>query len=203
MSEKSCRQEHRHCTGVLCIVLVVGLFGIMMNYASVINEKDNIITSLNSEISNYQDQVADLQDQVTNLQETNTILRNLVNALNRITNITGLGTVEISWYNAYFTSNRTKLGMIVTVVNNSSVQAENVSLVINVLFYNFVPHNNTFEYVERSMNFTIEIKRLDLGEWYVLQKFIDAPEGEGWHFSVDFTLYVNGVETDHKSFGCY
>jgi len=188
--------------GTLCIILVVGLIGTMISYASVINEKDNTIASLNSEISSLQDQVADLQDQITNLQnevanlqDLSPILINQMEIINHTTNINGLGTVRISWFNFYSTSNGTKLGVAAAIVNNSSVPAENVSLIVNVLFYNYI--------TEHSTNLTIEIERLDIGDWCMLQRSTEVPEGEGWHFSVDFTLYVNGVETDHQSIGCY
>lgn len=188
--------------GVMCIILVFGLMGTVMSYTSVVSEKDNTITSLNSDVSSLQDQVSDLQDQITNLQnevanlqDLSPILINQMEIINHTTNIDGLGTVRISWFNFYSTSNGTKLGVAAAIVNNSSVPAENVSLIVNVLFYNYI--------TEHSTNLTIEIERLDIGDWCSLQKSIEVPEGEGWHFSVDFTLYVNGVETDHQSIGCY
>ena len=196
--------------GVMCIILVFGLIGTVMSYASAISEKDNTIASLNSEVSSLQDQVADLQDQiinlqneVTNLQDLDAILLNQVEIINHTINLNGLGSVGISWFNAYYTSNGTKLGVAVVIVNNSSVPVENVSLTIGVLFYNAIPHDDVLEYIEHSTNLTTEIERLDIGNWYTLQRSIAVPEGEGWHFSVDFILYVNRVEIDRQSFGCY
>ena len=188
--------------GALCIILTVGLIWTTICYTSLINDRNITITSLNSEISGLQDEILDMQDQITDLQNEVTnlhdlcvILFNQMEIINHTTNINGLGTVELSWYNAYFTSNGTKLGVTATIVNNSSIPAENISLVIDVSFYNYT--------TEHSTNFSIRIERLDIGEWYSLQKNIDVPEGIDWHFSVNFTLCVNEIETDHHSIGCY
>ena len=174
--------------GTICVILAVGLIGTIMSYTSMISEKDNTITSLISQIQILQDNVTDLQNQMTHMQ---ILLKNL----NDIINLNETDTAKISWFNAWTTPDETKLNITATIVNYNNIPAEKVSLIIKVLFY-----NNT---IERSTNYTIDIERLDTGDWYSLQKTIDVPEGEGWHFSVDFTLYVDGVEIDHQSFGCY
>lgn len=46
--------------GITCIVLAIGLVGAVMNYTSIISEKDNTIASLNSEIANFQEKIDDL-----------------------------------------------------------------------------------------------------------------------------------------------
>ncbi len=176
--------------GTICVILAVGLIGTIMSYTSMISEKDNTITSLISQIQILQDNVTDLQNRIANLQ-------NELNALHGIFNPNVSETLRISWIRAGFTSNETKFGIAATVVNNGSVPAENISLTINILFYKFIPQ------IERSINRTIEIERLEIGEWCTLQSSVAVPEGESWFFLVDFTLYVNGVETDHQSFGTY
>jgi len=176
--------------GTIFIILAVGLMGTIMSYTSIISEKDNIITSLISQVQILQDNVTDLQNRIANLQ-------NELNALHGIFNPNVSETLRISWIRAGFTSNETKFSIAATVVNNGSVPAENISLTINILFYKFIPQ------IERSTNRTIEIERLEIGEWCTLQSSVAVPEGESWLFLVDFTLYVNGIETDHQSFGSF
>jgi hypothetical protein len=36
--------------GIICIILAVGLIGAIMNYASILKEKDGVIASLNSQV---------------------------------------------------------------------------------------------------------------------------------------------------------
>jgi predicted PurR-regulated permease PerM len=169
--------------GVLCIILVISLTGTIMSFTSMIGEKDNIITSLISQVQILQDNVTDLQNEL--------------NELHGIFNPNVSETLRISWIRAGFTSNETKFSIAATIVNNGSVPAENISLTINILFYKFIPQ------IERSTNRTIEIERLEIGEWCTLQSSVAVPEGESWFFLADFTLYVNGVETDHQSFGSF
>jgi hypothetical protein len=46
--------------GVICIFLAVCLLGAISNYTSIINERDNTISSLNSQITNMQNQLNSL-----------------------------------------------------------------------------------------------------------------------------------------------
>jgi len=175
--------------GTICIILTVGLIGTIMSYTSIIGENYNTIVSLNSQISSLQNEIANLQNQVIILQ----------NQVNDITNLCGLGTIKISWFNAWLTPDENKLNITATIVNNGSIPAKNFSLKIDVLFYQMSPQNNT----RISTNRTFEIGELNINDFRTINWSVTWPEGEGWHFSVDFTLYVNGVETDHQSFGCY
>jgi hypothetical protein len=172
----------------ICAILTIGLIWAIISYTSIINEKNNTINSLNIQISNFEDQITNLQYQITHMQV-------LIKNLNDVFNLNGTATAKISWFNAWTTPDETKLNITATIVNYNNIPVEKVSLIVKVLFY-----NNT---VERSTNYTIDIERLGIGDWYSLQKTIDVPEGKGWHFSVDFILYINGAETDHQSFGCY
>jgi hypothetical protein len=46
--------------GIICIILIVGLLGVVANYTSIINDKDNTILSGGSQASNLQRQVNNL-----------------------------------------------------------------------------------------------------------------------------------------------
>jgi cell division protein FtsL len=79
--------------GIICIILVVGLVGAIANYTSIINgkddtittknsqiaDKDNTISSLNSQVSSKDSQISSLTTQNTNLQNQVTDLTNNVN----------------------------------------------------------------------------------------------------------------------------
>jgi hypothetical protein len=56
--------------GIICIVLVIGLVGAIAEYTSMINDKDNTISSQASQISSYQNQVSDLTGKLDLSQNT-------------------------------------------------------------------------------------------------------------------------------------
>jgi hypothetical protein len=53
--------------GIICIILVVALVGAVMNYTSMVNGKDGIIASLDSQILDKDDTLSSLNFQVANL----------------------------------------------------------------------------------------------------------------------------------------
>jgi DNA gyrase/topoisomerase IV subunit A len=97
--------------GIVAIIILVGLVGAIANYTSIINGKDNTITTRNSEIANKNIQISNLQTWLdgnkTLLTQTQTWLTGnltLINTLNtQITNlqdqISGLNS-QISSLNA-------------------------------------------------------------------------------------------------------
>jgi archaellum component FlaC len=58
-------------SGIICILLAVSLVGAIANYTSIINAKDNIITSKESAINNLNSQIASKNSQIT--ENNNTI----------------------------------------------------------------------------------------------------------------------------------
>jgi hypothetical protein len=56
--------------GIVCLILLASLVGAIVNYTSVISEKDSTITAKNSQISSLNSQVSSLQDQVNILNST-------------------------------------------------------------------------------------------------------------------------------------
>jgi hypothetical protein len=55
--------------GIMCIILAVGLIGVVANYTSIISGKDNAITSKEGTISSLNSQVANLTD-IANLDKS-------------------------------------------------------------------------------------------------------------------------------------
>jgi len=66
--------------GIICIILAVGLVGVVANYTSIISSKDDTISSLNLQITSKDSQISSLNSQIANLQ-------NQVNDLNSVINL--------------------------------------------------------------------------------------------------------------------
>jgi len=56
--------------GIICIILAVGLIGAIINYTSILKEKDGVIASLNSQVMSKDAQIVDLQSQIDDLNAT-------------------------------------------------------------------------------------------------------------------------------------
>ena len=83
-----------------------------------------------------------------------------------------------------------------TIINNGSVSAENISLLVNVLYYQLPTKSQN--HTERSMNLTLELDRLEVSESSANHFNLQIPGGKPWHHSVDFIVYVDGVKTDYR-----
>jgi hypothetical protein len=186
--KKAVRRDIAIVLGTICIILAVGLVGMIVNYASIISGDRFTIASLDSQVSTLQNQVTTLQNQV--------------NILNGIFYPSRSKTVRISWFEAWPTPDRTKLGITVTIFNNGSVPAENVSLIIDIN-YTSSPQLpvGLLNVTEGATNLTTEVKRLEIGDSYTLRWFAGTPGGKLQWYSVDCTVYVNGVKTDHQGLG--
>jgi cell division protein FtsL len=93
--------------GIMCIVLTVGLVGAIANYTSMINDKNNTISSLNSQISSLGSQISSLNhsiaekdSQISDLNGSNNYLQSQINDLYNITNLKN----SLIWQNATFRS---------------------------------------------------------------------------------------------------
>jgi len=64
--------------GLVCIILAVGLIGVFAYYAPTINDKNNMISSLDAQISKLNSNVTDLQKQITS---DNTAINSLTSDL--------------------------------------------------------------------------------------------------------------------------
>lgn len=64
--------------GIICIVLVVGLVGAIAYYTLTINDKNNTISSLNSQITDKDSQISSLNFQVSDLQNVTSELARTV-----------------------------------------------------------------------------------------------------------------------------
>jgi len=195
MSEKKVvRRDIAIALGTICMILAVGSIGVIANYVSIVSGYRVTIASLNSQVSTLQNQVTDLQNQV--------------NILDGIFNLSRSGTVKISRLDDWPRPDGTKLSITVTIFNDGSVRAENVSLVIDVNFASSLPlpaeHVTNLNITESVTKLTTEIKRLEVGGSCTLRWFVGMPPGEKlqW-YSVDCTVYVNGVKTDQQGSGVY
>jgi hypothetical protein len=64
--------------GIICTILGVGLVGAIANYTSIIDGKDNTITSLNTQIAIKDSQLTSLQNQVDNLTDITKMLKHTI-----------------------------------------------------------------------------------------------------------------------------
>jgi hypothetical protein len=88
MSEKkTVRRSVAIALGIICIVLVGGLAGAFAYYVPMINEKNNTISSLNSQVSQLNTNATNLQNQIDSLDFSVTNLQNQVNNLTDIFNL--------------------------------------------------------------------------------------------------------------------
>lgn len=67
--------------GILCIILSASLVGVVINYAQLSKEKDNIITSLNVQITNKDAAISSLQSQLSSKELEISDLQNQISQL--------------------------------------------------------------------------------------------------------------------------
>jgi len=80
MSEKKIvRKSVAMALGILCIILIASLIGTIAIYTSMIDDKSNTITSLNSQIAAQNGQISYLNSTVWSLRDNVSILTNIVN----------------------------------------------------------------------------------------------------------------------------
>ena len=82
--------------GIVCMILAVSLVGAFTYYMPMITDKDNTISSLNSQISQLNFNVTSLQNQVASdnstIHKDNIAITNLTNQLNQLTYLQNLVT---------------------------------------------------------------------------------------------------------------
>jgi outer membrane murein-binding lipoprotein Lpp len=88
MSEKKMvRRSVAIGVGIVSIILVAGLVGVLAYYMPIVNDKDNIIASRDSQIASLNSNVTSLQNQVNNLNSSVKSLRDQMNNLTDILNL--------------------------------------------------------------------------------------------------------------------
>jgi hypothetical protein len=73
--------------GIIAIILAVGLVGAIANYTSIINGKNNTISSLNSRVSSLNYSMTEKDSQISHLNDSNEYLQNQVDCLYNITSL--------------------------------------------------------------------------------------------------------------------
>jgi cell division protein FtsL len=82
--------------GIICIVLIAGLGGTIAVYTSMINDKNNTISSLDTKISELNSNVTNLQKQITSDNATINSLTSNVTNLQKLLNATSVSVGEIT-----------------------------------------------------------------------------------------------------------
>jgi cell division protein FtsL len=68
--------------GIICIILAVGLVGVIANYTSMINGKDNTIASKDSQIGSLNSQITDKDNTISSLNSQIVTKDNTISSLN-------------------------------------------------------------------------------------------------------------------------
>jgi len=91
--------------GIICIILMAGMGGTIAFYTSIINDKNNTISSLNTQISDLKSNVTNLQKQITSDNTTiNSLTSNVTNLLNGSTSLLDIVASDPSaWVNSTVT----------------------------------------------------------------------------------------------------
>jgi hypothetical protein len=101
--------------GIICIILAVGLIGAIINYTSILKEKDGVIASLNSQVMSKDAQIVDLQSQIDDLNATYNWLKQHSFTYYVVQNSVNISNVQIygggwMWYLYYLNGTVTNIG---------------------------------------------------------------------------------------------
>jgi prefoldin subunit 5 len=91
--------------GILCIILAVGIVGAFAYYMPIVSDKDNTITTLNSQVSAKDSQISQLNSNITSLQNQNNQIQAWLDGNETLLNQTKtwLGN-NITYYNSQVSS---------------------------------------------------------------------------------------------------
>ena len=85
---KIARKDIVIALGIICIILIAGLGGTIAFYTSMIKDKNNTISSLNTKVSQLNSNVTNLKQQITSDNTTiNSLTSNVTNLQNRLNTI--------------------------------------------------------------------------------------------------------------------
>jgi uncharacterized coiled-coil protein SlyX len=131
--------------GIICMILIVGLVGVIANYTLMISDRDNTIASLNSQVSQLNTNATNLQTQIDYLNSKITSLQNQVNKLTQILTTTqgfahGLQLTMILEEKEYNLGEPINITFILTNISN---QTKEFGLGPDVNDFDFHVYNDT------------------------------------------------------------
>jgi hypothetical protein len=152
MSKKVVSRTLAIVLGVVCIVLASGLVGLIINYTSIINGKDNTITTLNSQITSQTNKISSLSSQ---LSRNITLISQLDS---QITDLTSQKNMLQAWLN----SNITKVVSLQSQISNlnntiSTLKSQKFGIELMLL--------NTTGYSVQASSFQRELAQWQSWSW--------------------------------------
>jgi cell division protein FtsL len=126
--------------GILCIILAVGIVGAFAYYIPIVSDKDNTLTTLNSQVSAKDSQISQLNSNITSLQNQ---VNDLTSNLNLAKSETWVNSQTVSQpagsYNGWIRST-TYVGYVMVNVESSTTD----KTYIEVLWYSYgIYYGNT------------------------------------------------------------
>jgi outer membrane murein-binding lipoprotein Lpp len=94
--KKVLRKDVIIALGIICIILVAGIGGTIAFYTSIINDKNNAISSLNTQVSELNSTVTSLKQQIVSDNATINSLISNVTDLQKLLNVTPVSVGEIT-----------------------------------------------------------------------------------------------------------
>jgi prefoldin subunit 5 len=202
--KKMVRRSVAIALGIICVVVVAGLAG---TFAYYVNDKNNTISSLDSQISNLQNQISSLQNQKNTLQTWLDGNETLLNQTKTWLEGTIYYSSQISTLNTQIASLQNQISQLSGLATNFQSQLANLQepklVEVNLVAEDnrtnpSAPYLHVQEYVFNVGKYTAEFWFLRIvayqsGGATAINTDINLPsiDGESWT-SVDSSLYYNG-----------
>ncbi len=119
--------------GILCIILAVGIVGAFAYYIPIVNDKDNALTTLNSQVSAKDSQISQLNSNITSLQNQNNELQAWLDGNETLLNQTETWLDDnITYYNSQISSLNSQIANLQSQKNQLQTWlSDNITAAIN------------------------------------------------------------------------
>ena len=184
--------------GIICLILVVGLVGAVVNYTSILNEKNSTIATKDSQITSLNSQISSLQNQKNQLQKWLDANKTAVISL----------TSQISQMNSKIIDLQSQLPGNQTLISQIQALTNQKDQLQTWLSGNVTSLNSQISYLQSQLSGnqtlikSLNSKIIDLNDTINLTKSMvwinnqtvsqpESPAYTGWMFSASYAGYVS------------